>query len=106
MEILDILNHIMFFYKNRGLYDEYRDSLEYLFTRILLCSSLSRMSRIPDKSDRKRAIQSNWLFLNLNFPKWKENAYLRTQKGKNAIFMRAMNPVTYYTSAFLLHLFR
>ncbi|SES35193.1 hypothetical protein SAMN04487884_1322 [Butyrivibrio fibrisolvens] len=102
MQIFDILDDIYAFYKEKGFMDEYKDALEFLYTRILLCSSLSRMSRIKDPSDRKKAISANWDKLVSTFPNWKSGKYLKEYKGKNAAFMKAMNPLTYLLAGSIL----
>ena len=102
MQIFDILDDIYAFYEEKGFMEEYRDALEFLYTRILLCSSLSRMSRIKDPSDRKKAIKANWDKLVSTFPDWKNGRYLKEYNGKNARFMKAMNPLTYSLAGFLL----
>lgn len=102
MQIFDILDDIYAFYVDNGFIEEYKDSLEFLYTRILLCSSLSRMSRIKDTSDRKKAISANWDKLQNTFPNWKKGKYLKAYTGKNAIFMKSMNPITYALAGFLL----
>ena len=102
MQIFDILDDIHKFYEEKGLMDEYGEALEFLYTRILLCSSLSRMSRIKDPSDRKKAISSNWNKLVSTFPNWKKGRYLKEYTGKNAGFMKAMNPLTYTLAGFFL----
>lgn len=95
LDIVKILTNISDYYKEKGFYDEYHDALEFLYTRILLCSSFSRMCRIPDKKDRKTALTKNYEILNDTFPNWKKNAYLKKQKSKNGIFMRSVNSLTY-----------
>lgn len=102
MQIFDILDDIYKFYEEKGFMDEYWEALEFLYTRILLCSSLSRMSRIKDPSDRKKAISSNWNKLVSTFPNWRKGRYLKKYKGKNAGFMKAMNPLTYTLAGLLL----
>lgn len=102
MQIFDILDDIHKFYEEKGFMDEYEEALEFLYTRILLCSSLSRMSRIKDPSDRKKAISSNWNKLVSTFPNWRKGRYLKEYKGKNAGFMKAMNPLTYTLAGLLL----
>ena len=102
MQIFDILDDIHKFYEEKGFMDEYGEALEFLYTRILLCSSLSRMSRIKDPSDRKKAISSNWNKLVSTFPNWRKGRYLKEYKGKNAGFMKAMNPLTYTLASLLL----
>ncbi len=95
LDIVKILTHISDYYREKGYYDEYHDALEFLYTRILLCSSFSRMCRIPDKKDRKKALTKNFELLNEAFPKWKKNKYLKKQKSKNGLFMRSVNALTY-----------
>lgn len=95
LDILTILEHIETFYKERGFYEEYKSALEFLFTRILLCSSFSRMSRIADRRDRNYALEKNWELLVQHYPKWRKNPYLKRASGKNGIFMRSVNGVTY-----------
>lgn len=102
LHILDILKHISDYYKEIGLYDEYKDALEFFYTRILLCSSFSRMCRIPDKQDRKQALKKNWDCLNYNFPKWYKNEYLKKLNTKKGMFMKLMNTVTYKICGILL----
>lgn len=95
LQILDILNDILEFYKDNNFYDEYKDALEFLFTRILLCSSFARMSRIPDKKDRKMALAKNYELLVTAFPDYKKNVTLKSTKSHQALFMRTVNGVTY-----------
>lgn len=95
LQIVDILTHIKDYYIEIGVYDEYKDALEFLYTRILLCSSFSRMCRIPDKAERKQALSQNWNTLQSNFPEWKKNNYLKALKSKKGTFMRSVNGFTY-----------
>ena len=104
MQILDILDDIYSFYETHSLIDEYRDALEFLYTRIILCSSLKRMADIEDRAERKRAIEANWDKLVTVFPDWKKGKYLKSYRGKNATFMRMMNPFTYKLAAAVLHI--
>ncbi len=105
MQIIDILEHIRSYYHDIHVYDEYKEALEYLYARILLCSSFARMCRIPDKRERTEALKSNWMALTDNFPKWHDNPYIRQQQTRNARFMRAMNGFTYKMCSRLLPLY-
>lgn len=102
LDILNILEHIEIFYQERGFYEEYKEALEFLFTRILLCSSFARMSRIAEKQERKIALQKNWNMLIEHYPEWKKNPYLKKMQGKNAMFMRSVNGITYRLYATVL----
>lgn len=102
MQIFDILDDIYSFYEEKGFLDEYKDALEFLYTRILLCSSFSRMCRIRDKKDRNTALSANWSKLVTTFPNWKKGNYLSAYEGKNASFMKAMSPFTYKIASLIL----
>ena len=95
LHILDILQHIKDYYLKIGVYDEYVNALEFLYTRIILCSSFSRMCGIPDKAQRKEALEKNWEALQTQFPDWKKNKYLNQLRTKKGMFMRCMNKFTY-----------
>ena len=95
LDIVKILTHISDYYKEKGLFEEYYDALEFFYTRILLCSSFSRMCRIPDKNDRTKALEENFELLETTFPNWKKNKYLKQQKSKKAIFMKSIGASTY-----------
>jgi glycosyltransferase involved in cell wall biosynthesis len=95
MHVFDILRDVTDFYKEHGFYEQYEKEFEYLYARILLCSSFERMCRIPDKNIRKRALKLNWRELADNFPEWRSNTTLNNEKGRNALFMKMQNPLTY-----------
>lgn len=105
LQILDVLQHIRKYYQEISVYDEYKDALEFLYARIILCSSFSRMCRIPDKTQRKQALRQNWETLTAQFPDWRHNQYLRQLKTKNGIFMKCMNKTTYSICSVILPLY-
>ncbi len=102
MDILKILKNIICYYKENGAYEEYKDELEFLTTRIILCSSFLRMCRIKDKNDRKKATQESLEFLYDNFPNWKNNVNLKEYNSPKKVFMMTINKTTYkfYTMIF------
>ncbi len=102
MQIIDILNDIYNFYEQEGFLTEYRDALEFLYIRILLCSSMGRMARIQNSTDRKKALTANWNTLVTTFPDWKKNIYYKKYTGKNSKFMKSVNSFTYKIYSLLL----
>ena len=102
LDILTVLGELKNYYEEKGFYDEYRDALEYLFTRILLCSSMSRMCGIPDKKDRKSALNKNLDMLYSNFPEWRKNKYLKANHSAKGIFMKSINRCTYSIYSILI----
>ena len=100
-EIFDVLDHVINYYKEKNIYDEYKEQLEYIYTRYLLCSSLIRIVKINDKETRKRLLEMTWTNLNTKFPNWKKNNLLKKKNKKN-FYMRTLNKFTYkiYCSIF------
>lgn len=105
LDIIYVIEDIITYYKEKNLYDEYKDTLEYLTIRLILCSSFLRMSKIPDKKNRLEAYYLNWSTLVKEFPNWKENKYLRDNKTKRGIYMKSVNKFSYnlYGKIFALY---
>lgn len=93
-QIFEILDNVIKYYKENNLYNDYLEELEYTYSRLLLCSSLKRIKNIPDKEIKEKLIYETWGNLNSQFPKWKENKYIKTSSFKN-LYMRCINKVTY-----------
>ena len=94
-EIFDILEHVLYFYKEKNIYEEYKEELEYIYTRYLLCSSLLRIVKINNKKTRCEYLRKTWENLNVNFPNWKKNKILRKVKTPKNLYMRSINKLTY-----------
>lgn len=93
-QIFNIFNDVFDYYKKNNLFDEYKDEIEYSYTRILLCSSLKRISKIEDKVAKEKLLYETWQNLNTKFPDWKKNKYLKNKSLKN-LYMRSVNSKTY-----------
>ena len=92
--IFNVLQNVIDFYKKFDLYDDYKDEIEYTYTRLLLCSSLKRIKKIGDNVAREKLIYETWQNVNTKFPNWKKNKYLKKNSLKN-IYMRSINKFTY-----------
>ncbi len=102
-DIFKVLNNVLEFYKNEGYYEDFKEQLEYTFTRILLCSSLKRMCKIGNKDERKKALDETWNILNAKFPNWKKNKLLKKKSLKN-LYMRSMSRFTFNVYCAILHI--
>ncbi len=98
-EMIDVLAHVITYYKTNNLFEEYKEEIEYIYARYILCSSMLRMVMIQDKKERKEIIQFAWKSLNTQFPNWKKNLYLK-DKGLKNLYMKSVNHLTLklYTS--------
>lgn len=82
LDLITSLNEVLDYYKNKGLYEEYKDAIEYTFARLTLCSSLKRMAKIKDNKVRKECISKAWGNLNEKFPDWKNNSIINNSKDE------------------------
>lgn len=94
-EIFNVLDNVINFYKEKNFYDEYKEELEYVYTRYLLCSSLLRMVKIKNKEVRNNILNETWEKLNTNFPNWKKNKILTKNKSGKDKYMKSVNKFTY-----------
>ena len=90
-EIFQIWDNIFAFYKENNLFEEYKNEIEYTYTRFLLCSSLLRIVKVEDKKIRRELEQKTWEELNKNFPNWKENPILKQEKGAKNTYLKLVN---------------
>lgn len=104
LDIYEIINNVIKFYKDNNIYDFYRVGLEYRCIKTLLLDNMSRIARISEKKRRKEFFDINWKKMNNFFPDWKENEILKKQKNKKSYYMRSVNKFTYYS--IYIYLFR
>lgn len=94
-EIFIVLDNVLDYYKANNFYDEYKEEIEYVYARFLLCSSLLRMVKIKDKNIRKKLLETTWKNLNTKFPNWKNNEILNKNKTLKNRYMKSINKFTY-----------
>ena len=87
--IFPVMASVLSFYQEKGFYEQYRNQLEYFYSKILLCSSMRRISKINDKTIRKQLIRKTFQLLNQYFPDYKTNEFY--QKRKIGLYMRFLN---------------
>lgn len=97
--IFPVLKTSMDYYKEHGFWKEYHDELEYFCTRILLCSSLQRISKVGKFRDACELVGETLEFIKEHFPEYRKNPYLKS--GKLALYMKGMNKVTAYIALVL-----
>ncbi|KZZ83900.1 glycosyltransferase family 2 protein [Bacillus sp. SJS] len=103
-QMFQILENIIEFYKQRNLYQEYKNELEYLYLRIMLGSHIERVSRIGNKKLRYELVDRTYSLISNNFINWKKNIYLNSKWSKRHIYMKSVNPYTlrFYSTIFKL----
>ena len=94
-DIFKILDNVIKYYKEKNIYQQYKDELEYNYARLLLCSSLLRITKISDKEIRDKVIKENWNKLNTDFPNWRKNKIIKNTKSLKNIYLKTVNKFTY-----------
>ena len=94
-EIFDVLDHIIDYYKEKGIYETYQEEIEYIYVRYAFCSSLLRIVKIEDIALQEKLLNLTWEKVNMNFPNWKRNSILKKGKGLKNLYLKTINQFTY-----------
>ena len=105
-EIFDVLEHVIDFYKENDLYEEYKDELEYIYIRYAFCSSLLRIVKIKDEFVQRKLLDLTWEKVNTTFPEWKKNPVLKSKKDLKSIYLKTINKFTFEMYSTLFSLFQ
>ena len=105
-EIFDVLEHVIEFYKENDLYEEYKDELEYIYIRYAFCSSLLRIVKIEDQNIQQNLLDLTWEKVNTTFPEWNKNPILKSKKDLKNIYLKTINKFTYEMYTTMLSLFQ
>ena len=100
-EIFTVLENVINYYKTNNIYEEFKEELEYIYARYLLCSSFLRIVKIKDKNIKKQLLNKTWKNLNSKFPNWKKNKILKQKNLKN-LYIRSVNKFTFNIYALIL----
>lgn len=87
-DILTVLEDILEYYKNNGLYASYKNELEYFCIKILFCSNFSRIGRVKDKTLRKELFERSFDFAKKYFPRYRKNPFFN---GKIGMYIKSVN---------------
>lgn len=58
-EIFDVLDNVIKYYKEKNIYEEYKNELEYIYVKTVFCRSLLRMTKIENVEVRRKIIRKN-----------------------------------------------
>lgn len=101
-QIFPVIGIIVDFYKKNGWMESYRNEVEYFCIRILLCSSLERISRVNVFSERQKLVEKTWKVIRNYFGSYSKNPYFKNTKKD--IYMKYSNKVIVSVVCELIHL--
>ena len=87
-EIFDVLDHVVEYYKQKNIFDNYKEQLEYVYARYAFCSSFLRIIKIKDKKLRMNLITTTFERLEAQFPDWKKNKILKQNKTPKDMYIK------------------
>ena len=76
-DIINNMERVIKYYKAEGVYEEYKDELEYLYARYAFTTFPKRLAKCKDKIKYKNGIEFAFSKVNEYFPKYKNNRYLK-----------------------------
>lgn len=94
-EIVYIWQDLYDYYRSKGIFDEYRDELEYLTVKFMFGQPFRSAVKIKDKADREKTLSMLYSTLHENFPNWRKNKYLKSLGGLKNLYFRTVNSITY-----------
>ena len=90
-EIFDILEHVINFYKEKNIYEEFKQQLEYVYVRYAFCSSFLRIIKISNEELKDKLLTETWEKVNTTFPNWKKNEVLKKNKTLKDLYLKTIN---------------
>ena len=87
-DIIRVFEDILDFYHRKGIYNEYKDELEYFCVKIAFCSNFSRIGRVKEPLTRRDLYNATFTFVQKNFPLYRKNKYFR---GKTGMYIKSVN---------------
>lgn len=97
---IDNWNGILAFYKEKHLYESYREELEYCYVRYLFATFIKAAAKY-DRSEYRKAVVRAIDEVNRHFPDYRSNRYLQEHSAKNWYLKRFNRAVAWLAYVFL-----
>lgn len=75
-DIINNMERVIDYYKLEGVYDEYKDEIEYLYARYAFTTFPKRLAKCRDKTKYNKGIEFAFGKVEEHFPNYKQNRYL------------------------------
>ncbi len=92
-KLYDIINNmasVIDYYMSQGVYDEYKNELEYLYARYAFATFPKRLAKCRDKEKYNKGIAYAFAKVYEYFPDYKKNKYLKTM-GIKGVYIKHFN---------------
>lgn len=90
--IFPVLSYTLEFYQKNGFYEKYQKELEYFCVKVLLCSSMQRISQVKLWKEARELQKETLNYIREHFSSYRNNPMF--QKGKVNLYMKCFNRIT------------
>lgn len=90
--IFPVIQDSVDFYKTGNHYDAYKNELEYFCVKVLLCSSMQRISRVAGYKHSVDLAEETLEYIKKLFPEYRNNPYFGS--GMKNLYMKSYNKLT------------
>jgi len=91
-DIFTVLDTLLSYYQEEGLYEAYSKVLEYEYVRYVYATFIKRLAKSKDKEVFTKGVKFAMEQVNSKFPQYKKNPYIRKIKPKN-LYLRWFHPI-------------
>lgn len=89
-DIINNMENVIRYYKEKGIYDEYKEEIEYLYARYAFMTFPKRLAKCKNKEKYNNGIKFAFEKVKEKFPRYKQNKYVRTM-GIKGIYIKLFN---------------
>lgn len=90
--IFPVIQDSVDFYKKEHHYEQYKNELEYFCVKVLLCSSMQRISKVKGYPNSIDLVEETLQYIEKVFPEYRKNPYL--SGGLKNLYMKSYNKLT------------
>lgn len=89
-DILYVMKETLGYYEENGLYEQYKDELEYMYARYMFATYIKRLSKSKDKKRFNVGVDTVLKEVKSRFPEYKKNKYINAGGFKN-LYLKHFN---------------
>jgi len=90
LDIHKVVNKILEYYKEKGLYEKYLPELEYIYVRYMLATYIKRLAKSRDRKKFSSGVSFARETVKNTFPDYKNNIYLNNG-SKKGLYLKHFN---------------
>ncbi len=87
-DLIDNLNSLVKYYKEKKIFDEYYAELEYVYIRYSFATFIKRLAKMKNKEEYNKGVREVMENVKKYFPNYKKNKYL---SGKKGMYLKGFN---------------